>query len=87
MLKWIPAACVGGWAGLFGKAAALPAAAKDEQTPASDKLKAHQYESPIATDPAAGTYTYSYTQYDDDGRVVLESWSDGVVTHCEYPMP
>ena len=26
MLKWIPAACVGGWAGLFGKAAAAATA-------------------------------------------------------------
>ena len=74
MLKWLPAACVGGWAGLFGKAAAAPAGAKEQEPLASDQPSPYQYRSPIQTDAAAGTYlySYSYTEFDGDGRIAAQ---------------
>jgi hypothetical protein len=61
MLKWLPAAWLGGWWGLGQKAGALPAAA---ELPAA----------PAPADPAAGNVArgvaVTRTYYDRQGRVI-----------------
>ena len=65
MLKWIPAACVGGWAGLFGKAGA--AATTTAQPPAAPPP-----DQPPAADVSSSSAIITHTYYDADGRVVAE---------------
>ena len=69
MLKWLPAACVGGWAGLFGKAGA---AATTAQPPAAPSPA----QAPAADDRTCGPII-TRTYYNPDGRVIAE--------YREYP--
>src|SRR5947209_4420139 len=82
MLKWIPAACFGGWCALRPASAASPAAPAQVPAPLFGKDSSSDYDSSRA-DCGSSRDTYTYT-YHADGKLKSIHYPDSQSTYYEY---